>query len=107
LTRTTKRLRPEERWRHGIKLPVTATDFKEYIEWKIKEYEKYEMTRDDLSMLYGQDFGNFTAETFEQVKQILQTQLRKFLRKYGVYVNKSRNSRISDALVEATKEELP
>ncbi len=72
-TRIAKRLRPEQKWRYSIQLPAPADEIKGYIEWKIKEYEKYEMTGDDLSTLYGQDFGNFTTKTFEQGKQILLT----------------------------------
>jgi len=75
--------------------------------WRLSRYEEHDITGDDLSMLYGQDFNNFTAEIFEQADQAIQSRLRKFLRKYGVYVNKARGLRISDALVEAVKEELP
>ena len=65
------------------------------------------MTRDDLSILYRQDFGNFIAETFEQVKQIIQTNLCRFLRSYRVYVDKDRSFRTADTLIAATKKELP
>ena len=75
--------------------------------WRLGRYEEHDITGDDLSILYGQDFSNFTAEIFEQTDQAIQSRLRKFLRQYRVYIDKIRSRRISDTLIEAIKEELP
>ena len=73
----------------------------------MKNYKENNVTRSDLLIVYGQDFHNFTTETFEQAGRSTQVNLRKFLRKYGVYVNKTRGPQISETLVVAIKEELP
>ena len=100
----TKKLKPEDKWLHGIQLPATIQDIEGYIVWRLSRYEEHDVIGDDLSIIYGQDFSNFTAETFERTDQAIQSRLRKFLRKYGVYMDKTRGTRLSDALVAVLKE---
>ena len=60
-----RKLKPEDKWLHSIQLPATTQDIGGYIVWRLGRYEEHDITGDDLSILYSQDFSNFIAETFE------------------------------------------
>ena len=54
-----------KRWPGGvIQLPTTAEDVRDFIQWKMIQYEENNFTGSDLSQFYGEDFKEFTEETF-------------------------------------------
>ena len=58
----------QDRWSEGIDVQsndVDKKEIKEFIEFKLLEYEAYKLKDDDLWETYREDFNTFTVQTFK------------------------------------------
>jgi Reverse transcriptase (RNA-dependent DNA polymerase) len=102
------KLTPEQKWPSGtLEIPATTEDINEFMQWRIDEYRKCGHNGSDLSAIYGEEFNNFTEETFRQAQPMRRTDLRNILRGRGVYVPSGRNTDICKALVGTAQDEIP
>jgi hypothetical protein len=99
---------PEQKWPSGVlEIPAATDDINEFIRWRIDEYGKCRHTGSDLSAIYGEEFKNFTEDTFRQAQPLKRSDLRAVLRDKGVYVLSERNADICKALVAAAQDKIP
>jgi hypothetical protein len=84
-----------------LETPAATEDINEFIQWRIDEYGKCRHTGSVLSALYGEEFKNFTEDTFRQAYPLKRTDLQAILQDKGVYISVERNADTSKALVAA------
>ena len=78
----------------------------QYLYWRLHIYDLYEWKGAILSDSFAEDFQHFDRDDFEAFKKDDIKRLRNHLRSKGVFVRIRRFLAISDALVEAIREEL-
>ena len=77
----------QDRWSEGIDAQsdnIDKKEIKEFIDFKLLEYETYKLKDDDLWETYREDFNTFTTQTFRDCNQITVRNLRQFLCVYSV-----------------------
>ena len=99
-----------KRWGPGIPLShesTTVEHISEYIRYKTIEYKTTDLKDSDLWEVFKEDFTGFTVETFKSCIPADIRNLRKLLRKNGVWVIKDRNVLVAQSLFNMLQEEEP
>ncbi|RKF80578.1 hypothetical protein GcM3_044019 [Golovinomyces cichoracearum] len=97
----------ETTWDDRIDLrKASSTDITNYTASKVNFYGKQNVSDSNLWELFQDDFGDFTARTFSQVKLRTQQVLRYCLRSRCVFIFKnSKRKTISQTLSDCLQEE--
>jgi hypothetical protein len=93
------------KWRKGVD-PTDTNSANEYIEFRLLEYEYYDL-KDDLWAWFQEEFTGFTEEILEACHQPTINQLHTLLRDRGVWVLKDKNTSVAKSLRNTIIEEEP
>ena len=93
------------KWSQGVD-PTDTDSAREYIEYKLLEYEYHDFLDADLWDQFKEDFMGFTEESLKASTLLSFThRLHSFLRNRGVWVLKDKNITIAKSLCNTIKEE--
>jgi hypothetical protein len=106
MTITSQQIRDgQQKWSQGVD-PTDTDSAREYIEYKILEYEYYDFLDADLWEQFKEDFMGFTEESLKASTLLSFTRrLRTLLRNRGIWVLKDKNITIAKSLSNTIKEE--
>ena len=99
-----------KRWGSGILLghdSTTVEDISEYVRYKTVEYRTTDLKDNDLWEVFQEDFTGFTTEIFKSCIPADIRNLRRLLRKNGVWVIKDRHVLVAQSLFNTLQEEEP
>jgi hypothetical protein len=94
-------------WDPPRTLITTVEHISEYIRYKTIEYKTTDLKDSDLWEVFKEDFTGFTVEIFKSCIPADIRNLRKLLRKNGVWVIKDRNVLVAQSLFNMLQEEEP
>ena len=100
----------EDQWRDkddGIIDLATASrpERDAYVRYKCWEYKQYDWGHHDFWEQYRDDFKNWTVEHFQNTNKSYTRDLRKYLRRRGVWIKADRGTSLADALYATLHED--
>ena len=99
----------QKRWGSGILLEhdsTTVEDISKYVRYKIVEYRITDLKDSDFWDVFQEDFTGFTTEIFKSCIPVDIWNLRRLLRKNGVWVIKDRHILVAQSLFNMLQEKV-
>lgn len=93
-------------FKYGLPPDADDTMRKRFVRYCVRLYKKMDWKGSTLSEYFAEDFSTFDASMFAQVSSTLRRDLPNTLREQEVYVRKTRQVLIADALFEVVQNDL-